>query len=65
MFCEHCGMNNVDRASVCLRCGYPLSAPAAPIRRAQKRTPTPGIGSLITVGIFMLLSAVLIILTFL
>ena len=62
MFCEKCGMNNTGSASVCLRCGYPLMQ--APSRRRKDRR-SSGIGALITVGIFMVLSAVLVILTFL
>ena len=65
MFCENCGTQNVDRAPVCLRCGQPLMQPTVAPRRKKKRSREPGLGALITVGIFMLLSAILLILTFL
>ena len=64
MYCENCGMNNADHVATCLRCGYPMIRPVRRERRPEKKASSSGMGALITVGIFMLLSAVLIILTF-
>ena len=66
MLCPKCGIYNAERAQNCLRCGCELivERPARRQKKVRKHRPSSGVGAMVAVGIFVVLSIVLIVLTF-
>ena len=66
MLCPKCGIYNAESAQNCLRCGVPLPVPQPKSRKkkARRQKSSSGIGAMVTVGIFIVLSIVMVVLTF-
>ena len=68
MLCPKCGIYNAEQAKTCLRCGCDLIAERPQHHQKKKKTRqrkgSSGIGAMITMCIFLVLSVALIVLTF-